>query len=499
MRYENPILRGFNPDPSICRVGNDYYLVTSSFEYFPGIPVYHSTDLVNWRQIGNCIDRDDQLPYETAAAGQGMWAPTIRYHDGVFFVTATFQGFGNFIIHSANPATGWSDPVKVDMSGIDPSLLFDEGKVYYCTNQRGEDDLEALSLAEIDPFTGALLSPARVIWHGMSGDRPQYLEAPHVYHIGEWYYLLAAEGGTRFNHMITAGRSRSVWGPYVSCDHLILTNRYAENTGVAGSGHGDLAEDQNGNWWLVHLATRPDEGWYSHLGRETFLLPVAWENEWPVIGDGVSHLACEGPLWAQQKPMDSWQADFSFRQPQWLFLRKPRWENYDFQGDKLLLTPSQDHLSDPLGRPTFLALRQMDMDCTAEAEIDFDPIYDGSEAGLTIFVADYGYYTFCKRRENGKNWLSVQRQGGTFHPISIPTEDGSVCLKITASKKEYLFSFAFNKEPFHTWTIVLPLTKDDAGKGFTGTLIGLYAQCGHSNEKKARILSYRQKLASISR
>ena len=492
MRYENPIIRGFNPDPSICRVGKDYYLVTSSFEYFPGLPIYHSTDLVNWRQIGNCIDRDDQLPYETTAAGQGMWAPTIRYHEGMFFVTATFQGFGNFIIHSKNPAAGWSDPVKVDMSGIDPSLLFDEGKVYYCTNQRGEDDLEAISLSEIDPFTGALLSPARVIWHGMSDDRPQYLEAPHIYHIDEWYYLLAAEGGTRFNHMITAARSRRIWGPYVSCDHLILTNRYAENTGVAGSGHGDLVEDQNGNWWLVHLATRPDDTWYSHLGRETFLLPVSWENEWPVIGDGASHLVCEGPLWVPQKPLDSCQADFSFRQPQWLFLRKPRWENYDFQRDKLLLTPSTDQLSDPLGRPTFLALRQMDMACTVATEIHFSPVYDGSEAGLTIYVADYGYYAFCKQRENDSSTLAVYRQGGKFQPIRIPAKDGPVRLKISAAKEGYLLSYAFSNEAFRELTVVPPLTADDAGKGFTGTLIGLYTQCGNRNEKKAKMMSFCQ-------
>ena len=407
-------------------------------------------------------------------------------------MTATFQGFGNFIIHSENPAAGWSDPVKMAMSGIDPSLLFDEGKVYYCTNRRGEDDLEAISLSEIDPFTGALLSHARVIWHGMSDDRPQYLEAPHVYHIGEWYYLVAAEGGTRFHHMITGARSRNVWDPYASCERTLLTNRYVENTGVAGSGHGDLVEDQNGNWWIVHLATRPDEDWYSHLDRETFLLPVTWENEWPVIGDGASHLVCDGPLWAPQKMEDSWQADFSFRQPQWLFLRKPRWENYGFQGDKLLLMPSPDQLSDPWSRPTFLALRQMDMDCTVETEISFDPIYDGSEAGLTIYVADYGYYTFCKRRENGKNWLSVQRQGGAFQPISIPAEDGPVRLIITAAKQAYSLSYAFNKEPFRTLTIVPPLTKDDAGKGFTGTLIGLYAQCRHSNEKKAKVLSFGQ-------
>lgn len=496
MRYENPVLRGFHPDPSICRVEKDYYLVTSSFEYFPGLPVYHSTDLVNWRQIGNCIERDHLLPYETAAAGQGMWAPTIRYHDGMFFVTATFQGYGNFIVHSENPAAGWSEPVSVNMSGIDPSLLFDGGKAYYCTNQRGEDDREAISLAEIDPMTGDVLSPARVIWHGMSEDRPQYLEAPHVYSIGGWYYLLAAEGGTRFNHMITAARSRSVWGPYTSCDRLILTNRYAKNTGIAGSGHGDLVEDQQGNWWLVHLATRPDEAWYSHLGRETFLLPVTWENEWPVIGDGASHLVCEGPLWAPQKPIEAWRADFNLRQPQWLFLRKPRWENYDFQGDQLLLTPSADHLSDPLGRPTFLALPQMDVDCTVEAEISFDPMYDGSEAGLTIYIADYGYYTFCKRRENGGSTLAVDRSGGTFQPICVPAEDGAVHLRISAAKKGYCLFYAFNNEAFRTLTLVPPLTADDAGKGFTGTLMGLYAQCRNSGEEKAKVMSFSQILTA---
>ena len=491
MKYENPILRGFNPDPSICRVGQDFYLVTSSFEYFPGIPVYHSTDLVNWRQIGNCIEREAQLPFEIARAGEGIWAPTIRFHEGMFYVTACFKDDGNFIVHSSDPATGWSDPVKVAMTGIDPSLLFDGGKAYYCTNQRGEDDLEAISLAEIDPHTGALLSPAQVIWHGMAEDRPQYLEAPHVYRIGDWYYLLAAEGGTGRNHMITAARSRKLLGPYISCEKPLLTNRYTEGTGIACSGHGDLTDDPNGHWWAVHLATRPDDAWYSHIGRETFLLPVTWKNEWPVIGDGVSHLACEGPLWARQKKPAPWQADFRLCQPSWLFLRRPVRSHYQFLGDRLLLTPSTDRLSDALGRPTFLALRQMDIECAVEAEIVFDPAQDGSEAGLTVFIADYGYYTFGIQRLEGKKYIAVNRQGGSFSPLRFPIADGAVRLRIQADKTEYAVSYAVDGQEEKQAAALPVLTRADAGKGFTGTLIGLYAQCEQPGEQQAEIRSFR--------
>lgn len=493
MRYENPIIRGFNPDPSVCRVGKDYYLVTSSFEFFPGIPIYHSTDLVNWRQIGSCIDRIELLPFETARAGEGVWAPTIRYDRGMFYVTATFKGYGNFIVHSADPAAGWSAPVRVNMTGIDPSLLFDGGRAYYCTNQRGEDDREAISLAGIDPDTGELLTPPRVIWHGMSDDRPQYLEAPHVYHIGDWYYLLAAEGGTGFEHMITAARSREIWGPYASCEKPLLTNRFVSGTGVACSGHGDLVEDEMGNWWAVHLATRPDDGWYSHLGRETFLLPVAWQNDWPAMADGVSHIECDGPLKAAQKPLEPWDADLSRRQPQWLFLRGPVWARYAWTEKGLTLTPSTEKLSDALGRPTFLAARQMDIDCTAEAEILFEPIHDGSEAGLTVFIADYGHYVFCKKREGGKALICVRRQGGSFAPVEIPAEKGPFRMRIEASKRQYVLSCAWGAQGFRRVAAVPVLTRADAGKCFTGTLIGVYAQSDREGERKVEILSFRMK------
>ncbi len=491
MRYENPIIRGFNPDPSICRVGEDFYLATSSFEFFPGIPVYHSRDLVNWRQIGNCIERPEQLPMEIAGAGLGIWAPTIRWHEGLFYVTAKMKDFGNFIVWSADPATGWSDPVRVDIEGIDPSILFDGGKAYYTTNLRSPEGLESISMVEVDAKTGDKRSDVRAIWHGMADDRPQKLEAPHIYHIGDWYYLWAAEGGTAFEHMITAARSREIWGPYTSCDAPLLTNRYSEGTGVACSGHGDLVEDGRGNWWTVHLATRPDDRWYSHLGRETFLLPVTWEKEWPVIGDGVSHLVCDGPLTAAQQPLNPWQADFSSRQPQWLSVRRPVAAHYDFRGDRLALTPATEKLSDPLGSPAFLALRQMDIDCTVEARICFDPAFDQSEAGLSIYIADYGYYAFCKKRIDGRNSLMIYRQGGDFAPVSLPLADGEIKLRIQADKKHYTLSYALDGGEYVRAAVVPVLTKADAGKGFTGTLIGVYAQTDRAGEKPAEILSYR--------
>lgn len=491
MKYQNPIIRGFNPDPSICRVDNDFYLVTSSFEYFPGIPVYHSTDLVNWTQIGNCIERPEQLPFETAAPDKGIWAPTIRFHNGKFYVTAKFMDYGNFIVSSVDPAGGWSDPVKVDIEGIDPSILFDSGKTYYCTNQRGTDGKEAISLAEIDIETGSLLSDIKAIWNGVSEDRPQYLEAPHIYHIGNWYYLIAAEGGTGYEHMITAARSQCIWGPYEDCENNpLLTNRNNPNGEIACSGHGDLIDDINGNWWVVHLATRPDGKWYSHMGRETFLLPVIWKNELPYIADGMSHIEYDAPLWSEQKTIPKWQADFSRLEPQWLFLRKPVMENYTLKDGCLILNPSPVKISDSTGSPTFIAARQKDIDCAVETRIDFSPVNDGDEAGLTIYISSSGYYSFCKKRVNGKNYIEIYKNNDMPALVIREIEDGILTLRIEASKKHYDLYYAVNDSGYVKFSNIGVLEKTDAGKCFTGTLIGLYAQCETKTEARAEIYSF---------
>ncbi|MGN0150097.1 MAG: glycoside hydrolase family 43 protein [Clostridia bacterium] len=491
MKYQNPIIRGFNPDPSICRVDNDFYLVTSTFEYFPGIPVYHSTDLVNWTQIGNCIERPEQLPFEIALPDKGIWAPTIRYNKGKFYVTAKFMNYGNFIVSSENPATGWSDPIKVDIDGIDPSILFDNGKTYYCTNQRGGDGKEAISLAQIDIETGELLSDVKAIWNGASKNRPQYLESPHIYHIGDWYYLFAAEGGTGYEHMITAARSRNIWGPYEDCENNpLLTNRNSPGGDVACSGHGDLIDDMNGNWWVVHLATRPDDEWYSHMGRETFLLPVTWKNELPYIADGISHIEYDAPLLKEQKPIGKWQADFNSIEPQWLFLRKPDMENYILNDGHLILKPSIVKISDETGSPTFIAQRQKDIDCTVEAKIDFEPINDGDEAGIAIYISNNGYYSFCKKRKNGKSYVIIYKNDNVFEPIMIETNSKNMTFRIEASKKNYEFYYSVTDGEYAKAGNVSVLSRADAGKCFTGTLIGLYAQCATATQATAEVHSF---------
>ena len=480
MKFFNPILRGFNPDPSICRVGQDYYLVTSTFEFYPGIPIYHSRDLVNWTQIGSCVDRPDMLPFDAAPVGRGIWAPTIRYHNDRYYVTAKFMEHGNFIIHAEDPAGPWSDPVLVEIGGIDPSILFDGGKAYYCTNARPEGVEACISLAEIDVDTGALLSDIRPIWNGMSADRPQYLEASHIYHIGDWYYLLAAKGGTGFEHMITAARSRDIWGPYEDCPFgPLLTNRYTEN-GVACSGHGDLLEDARGNWWCVHLATRPDDRWYSHLGRESFLLPVTWDAGWPRIASGVSTLEVDAPIGAAQTPLAPFRADLTRIDAQWLFLRHPVQSSYLPGQIGMTLRPSAVTLEDEMGSPTLMAVRQMDIHCTVEAHFTFSPVHDGDEAGLTVFISCAGHYRFGRTRTAGQDCIIVAKNGE--EPQLFPCGDASFTLHIAADKHAYHLAFTDAAGDRHPLCSIPVLTRVDAGKCFTGTLLGVYAQCRRATD-----------------
>lgn len=408
MKYVNPIIKGFHPDPSICCACDDYYLVTSSFEYFPGIPVFHSRDLVNWTQIGNCVKHADKFPLDKVKDSGGIWAPTIRYEKGIFYVTATLEQYGNFIISTGDPSGEWSDPLWVPMGGIDPSIFFEDGKAYYCTNESLHPGKEEITLAEIDIKTGALAGEQKTIWEGTGGG---FLEAPHIYHIGDWYYLITAEGGTFFNHMITMARSRSIWGPYESCPrNPVLTNAYDTSKEVQCSGHGDLFQDHYGNWWLVHLGTRLSRRTMTHLGRETFLTPVVWKNGWPTVEDGKAALVCEGPIWARQKTPKEWNADFNRDtwEPEWIFLRNPRESSYKREDGKLKLYPSEVTLREGKS-PTFAAIRQRDFETETNTEFIFEPCREGDEAGIAIMLASDYHYTFCKKKTPEGNVLMVEK------------------------------------------------------------------------------------------
>ncbi|MBQ2334345.1 MAG: glycoside hydrolase family 43 protein, partial [Prevotella sp.] len=281
--YRNPIIPGFHPDPSVCRVGDTYYLVNSSFQYFPGVPIYESKDMIHWQQIGNVLDRASQIPLKGATSWQGIYAPTIRYHEGTYYmITTNIGNGGNFMVTSKDPKGPWSEPIWLEQQGIDPSLYFENGKCYMVSNPDN-----TIMLCEINPKTGKQLTKSKALWQGTGG---RYPEGPHLYKKDGWYYLLISEGGTEMAHRLTIARSKNIDGPYQPnpdnpiLTHCSLAGQYSQ---IQGTGHGDLVQANNGQWWMVFLAYRNFGGAYHHLGRETFLAPVQWDKgAWPVVNGG---------------------------------------------------------------------------------------------------------------------------------------------------------------------------------------------------------------------
>ena len=295
----NPVLSGFYPDPSICRVGKDFYLVNSSFSYFPGVPVFHSRDLAHWEQIGNILDREEQLPLDGSEISEGIFAPTIRYHNGIYYmITTNINHGGNFIVTAESPEGPWSSPYYLgeEAQGIDPSLFFDtDGKCYYVGTRPNPEGVRyngdwEIWIQELDLNQMKLTGESMAIWKGALKD-VIWPEGPHIYKIGGYYYLLHAEGGTGPEHSISVARSRELFKWFEGCPrNPVFTHR---NLGldypVIYVGHGDLVDDGNGNWYIIMLASRPCRR-HSSMGRESFLAKVEWENGWPVINPGIGKL-----------------------------------------------------------------------------------------------------------------------------------------------------------------------------------------------------------------
>jgi len=296
--FLNPILAGFYPDPSICRVGDEYFLINSTFAWFPGIPIFRSRDLVHWTQIGHVLDRPSQLNLDGRGVSEGVFAPAIEHRDGVFYVINTLVGAGgNFYVTADDPAGPWSDPRWLrEVNGIDPSFFFDDdGRAYIVHNGPPPDGKplydghRALWLHEFDFKTGTTRSgSARIIVNGGTdlSKKPVWIEGPHIFKRGGFYYLTAAEGGTGPEHSQVVFRSRDVWGPYETPGKPILTQRHlppSRPNPITCVGHADFVRTPAGDWWAVFLGCRPYENNKTNIGRETFLLPVRWENDWPII------------------------------------------------------------------------------------------------------------------------------------------------------------------------------------------------------------------------
>ncbi|KAJ6096997.1 Concanavalin A-like lectin/glucanase subgroup [Penicillium sp. IBT 16267x] len=501
MSFTNPIIPGFNPDPSIIRVDQDFFLVTSTFEYFPGIPIYHSRDLIQWKLIGHTLTRPSQLQINTPEPGGGVWAPTLRYHKGVFYVAAaSFSRYRpqeddrvwplGFYVRTTNiwDDSTWSDPVYFDQVGFDQDLFWDDdGTVYLSSTYRKLKRTPnanikdfAVHICTVDLDTGHSTSEPKLIRESASG----VAEGSHIFKHGRYYYLFTAEGGTESGHCEWVSRSsHGPLGPWELGPNNPLWRNGADDE-VQNTGHVDLVEDTQGQWWAVLLGVRPvqrgKEWEESVLGRETFLVPLNWENGWPVIDGRKITLQMTGPgLYHYTMPV-SWKDEFSSPQLQLGWYRKntPLINDYSLaeRGNHLRLYGGPYDLSVP-ACPTLFLRKQIHRFCTWETKLSFQPDSGNTEAG-TVLWWNYFTYTSLGIRKRGKSRiLRFQQSSGSLvdHTLSWTSE---VVLVIECGD-QYRFGYRDSTDPEITWIgavdNVTAARSPPVGAAFTGMMLGLYA------------------------
>lgn len=480
--YQNPIVRGVNPDPSICRVGEDYYLITSSMFFYPGVPVYHSKDLVNWELIGHALTTSNQFCLAKNKGNPMMYAATLRHHNGTFYVITTdVNGGGNFYVTATNAAGPWSAPVFVDRPVFDPSLFFDDdGKVYY--TRRGDFKDKNIVQAEIDVKTGRLLTPLRGISKGLVSDDT---EGPHLYKINGWYYLTMGEGGSRALHMQTIARSKNPYGPFEPCPHNpFLAQHNAWWHPIRAAGHADFVQSADGRWWTVFLATR-HAGYdsFSAIGRETFLAPLTWEDGWPVVKpECVQKLTVNTP----PLPLHPWPArpardEFSAPQLglEYVRLAYPRRELYSLsERPGWLRLKGQPEALVQTKQVAFIGRRQEEMKCRVTIHCEFSPTKASEEAGLTTFQTAQFHYDLFITQRHGTNAIVLRKTVGdiSVEAAVMPVTGTNFWLKVEATPANYTFFFAQSEGDWQRVGSALPnLIATEVAAVWSGVLLGVYS------------------------
>lgn len=486
----NPILPGFYPDPSICAVGDDFYLVNSSFAYFPGIPIMHSKDLAHWEQIGNACDRESQLPLGDTGHSRGLFAPTIRYHEGTFYIICTNVSYGgNFIITAQNPAGPWSEPHYIEgADGIDPSLFFDEdGTCYYIgthPNPAGcqYDGDWYIWIQELDIENMKLVGEVHNVWNGAMRNII-WPEGPHLYKIGEYYYIMHAEGGTGPDHAVTVCRSKNVYGPYENnfCNPILTHRHLGRKYPICYVGHADLVKTINDEWYMVMLAVRPLEG-YTTMGRETFLARVEWENDWPVVNPGVGRLTdtveINLPKWTAYTAESNEYVFSTMGQlpPEFMVLRNADKSHYSLEKGKGLLMLFDTHTLKEQASPSYLALRQKHHHFMAKALLDVSNLSEDKRAGIA-YVQNNLYN--LRVEVNGKMAEVILCEKGTDRRvISMPLQ-GSNPLEVSLEVDG--LSAAVIIEGQKSPEVDIRTLSTEAAGGFTGCTVGLYAVADTEN------------------
>ncbi|MEO6733397.1 MAG: glycoside hydrolase family 43 protein [Ferruginibacter sp.] len=508
--FVNPILAGFYPDPSICRAGNDYYIVTSSFAYFPGLPVFHSKDLLNWQQVGAALNRPEQLNLDGAGVSRGLFAPSIAYHKGVFYIVCTLvDNGGNFVITAADPKGPWSQPVWLpEIDGIDPSIFFDENDrtwiVYNSNppeNKSAYDGHRTIRTNELDIKQLKIISENKIIVNGGTDitKKPIWIEAPHLLKKDGWYYLICAEGGTGYDHSEVVFRSKSVDGPFVPYEkNPILSQRHldpARKNPITTAGHADMVETPDGKWFAVFLACRPYEGDYYNIGRETFMAPVQWKDGWPIINPDHAMIQYTYPIISTvDKAIERLNGNYLFKDdfktnklsPRYSFLRTVRenWYNVDKGNLTLKLRPQTCSGKE---NPSFVGFRQPHLKGHASTAIWFAATASNEKAGLLVFQSEQHYYFLCQSLANGKPVVQLYKGTGnksnataailmTSMAVKLK-KDNELLLKITANGDTYSFFYATQPSD---WKLLKAnadakfLSTKEAG-GFVGCMYAMYA------------------------
>ncbi len=512
--FRNPILRGGYPDPSITRVGEDYFIVNSSFEYFPGLPIHHSTDLVNWELAGYGIHNPDfyrdEVNLVDVQSDGGIHAPSIRWHDGLFHIITTNvydPGDGeptrmvNFIITAEEAAGPWSEPQVIEGApGIDPDIFFDDdGRVWYVGNHAPADPefpgQGEIWLQELDPDNWRLVGERHFLWRGACGGT--WAEGPHIYKRDGRYYLLIAEGGTSYNHAVMIAVSDEITGPYIPNDrNPILTSRnLSYSNWVHSTGHADLVELADGRWSMVALGKRSDEQGESNMGRETHLLPVVWEREpfpwkevryeWPVVAPDTGRVERQTPLpfrGSAQYRNDAFADDFDtgVLDLQWNFRRVPLSGIYslDERPGYLRLYAHPDSIA-YRGRAALLGVRQQESDFEYSARMAFSPRQDHVEAGISLFQKDDNYLNFTVIRRGGTNVLRLVLAEGGLDPRIVDERvlegyGGDIVLRVVSEDSRYRYGYSLDRG-----NSFAAFAETDAARllsrGYTGAYLGIYS------------------------
>ncbi len=518
----NPILSGFYPDPSIVQVGADYYLVNSTFAYFPGIPVFHSKDLKNWQQVGNVISRPSQMTFLGDRMTRGLFAPAIDYHNGTYYLTCTLIDHkGNFVVTAKNPAGPWSDPVFLpEVKGIDPSLFFEDNKAYVIYNSDPPDNKplysghRSIKIYELDPQKLHVIGEEKMLVNGGVdlSKKPVWIEGPHIMKTHGWYYLYAAEGGTSVNHSEVVFRSKSVLGPFVPYEHNpILTQRDLPNdrkNPITSAGHAQFVQGPDGQTYAIFLAVRPYEDNYYNTGRETFIAPVTWQNDWPIINPDSKEIQYsytrKYPEVKQPKALPQ-SGNFAYTltfdkalDPSLLFLRTRDSTSYTLSKANSLTLKLKPETCAELGNPAFIGKRQQHLRCSAETELTFAAKAENEQAGLVIFQNEQHFYYLCKSLVANKPVIQLFKSGAEKQPLELLAQlplsatTGKVQLRINAEGDTYRFEFAETPQQWRTLKDKVDarfLSTQVAG-GFIGCLFGMYATSSGQPTTNAAAFKY---------